>query len=374
MTTGEGPTEAKDKDQNEDQDWEEEPDSHANQGEEEEQPQDQENTIQMSWTLMYYLSKEADIQNSFKLVIAGYLASINNHIIDQERMRMGAIAKESNSPVRRRVNSSQTQSQGASASTSTSVLGDKEQMTLAAFSKQLVQGDLAMSLYKMVQKIQEKLMSNRMGSTSASATAWMPGARRHVAQKPALEFVKALCEILALDANVKDEVMKLKRDLLRLVGVGEFSQDAIYRDPTKSYIIPEMICRKCNHCRDLDLCRDISLHKADNEERRWSCLMCETQYDLDEIELVLLEALKKRSVGHCVQDLKCRKCNQVKESNLSRTCEDCGSKFEPLNHRDEINDQLLIFKDIAEFHKLETLSDAVCFLLAMNPHLNPDKG
>ena len=55
---------------------------------------------------------------------------------------------------------------------------------------------------------------------------------------------KAIAEILSLDANVKEEVFRLKRDLMRLVGVGEFSPDAIYRDPTKSYVIPEMICRK----------------------------------------------------------------------------------------------------------------------------------
>ena len=69
---------------------------------------------------------------------------------------------------------------------------------------------------------------------------------------------------------------------------------------------------QCNHCRDLDLCRDISLHNASNEERRWACLMCETRYDLDEIQQVLLEALKKRGVGHCVQDLRCVKCKQVR--------------------------------------------------------------
>lgn len=246
-------------------------------------------------------------------------------------------------------------------------------MSLASFSKELVGGDLAMSLFKMVQKIQEKVSSNRSDNRPSSAEhAWMPGAGRRASAKPVLELVKAIAEILSLDANVKEEVVKLKRDLLRIVGIGEFSEDAIYKDPTKSYVIPEMICRKCNHCRDLDLCRDISLHNVSNVERRWSCLMCETRYDLDEIQLVLLEALKKRGVGHCVQDLRCVKCKQVKESNLARTCGDCGAGFEPLNPRNEITDQLLIFKDIAEFHKLDTLLDAVCFLLAMNPHIKPD--
>ena len=26
-------------------------------------------------------------------------------------------------------------------------------------------------------------------------------------------------------------------------------------DPCISYLLPEVICRACNHCRDIDLCR-----------------------------------------------------------------------------------------------------------------------
>ena len=41
-----------------------------------------------------HILQEADIQNSFKLVIAGYLASINKHINDQERLKAGAIQRD----------------------------------------------------------------------------------------------------------------------------------------------------------------------------------------------------------------------------------------------------------------------------------------
>lgn len=52
---------------------------------------------------------------------------------------------------------------------------------------------------------------------------------------------------------------KLKRDLLRLVDVGEFSDEAQFHDPCHSYILPEVICHHCNFCRDLDLCKDPSV-------------------------------------------------------------------------------------------------------------------
>lgn len=55
---------------------------------------------------------------------------------------------------------------------------------------------------------------------------------------------------------------KLTRDLLRLVDVGEFSEEAQFRDPCRSYVLPEVICHNCNFCRDLDLCKDPSFSQV----------------------------------------------------------------------------------------------------------------
>lgn len=33
----------------------------------------------------------------------------------------------------------------------------------------------------------------------------------------------------------------MKRDLLKLIGVGEFSNEALWQDPSLSYILPEVI-------------------------------------------------------------------------------------------------------------------------------------
>ena len=42
---------------------------------------------------------------------------------------------------------------------------------------------------------------------------------------PALEFVKALCKVLSLDSAIIDPVNQLRRNLLKLIGVGEFRYD-----------------------------------------------------------------------------------------------------------------------------------------------------
>ena len=55
-----------------------------------------------------------------------------------------------------------------------------------------------------------------------------------------------------------------RRDLLKLIGVREFSEDAIFQDPCRSYILSEVICESCNSCRDIDLCRD--LYTATDEQ------------------------------------------------------------------------------------------------------------
>lgn len=65
-----------------------------------------------------------------------------------------------------------------------------------------------------------------------------------------------------MDANVTNQVNKLRRDLLRLIEVGEFSEAAQFRDPCRSYVLPEVICRNCNFCRDLDLCKDPALSQV----------------------------------------------------------------------------------------------------------------
>lgn len=71
--------------------------------------------------------------------------------------------------------------------------------------------------------------------------------------------IRVSVQVLSLDPNVTNQVNKLKRDLLRLVDVGEFSEEALFHDPCNSYILPEVICHQCNFCRDLDLCKDPSV-------------------------------------------------------------------------------------------------------------------
>lgn len=44
--------------------------------------------------------------------------------------------------------------------------------------------------------------------------------------------------------------------MLKLVGIGEFSDLAEWKESIHSFILSEVICKVCNHCCDLDICLD----------------------------------------------------------------------------------------------------------------------
>ena len=49
-----------------------------------------------------------------------------------------------------------------------------------------------------------------------------------------------LFQVLSLDPGTQHQVAKLRRDLLQLIGVREFSSEAIYTSPGYSYVLPEV--------------------------------------------------------------------------------------------------------------------------------------
>ena len=49
-----------------------------------------------------------------------------------------------------------------------------------------------------------------------------------------------ILQVLSLDSNINNQVIKMKRDLLKLIGVGDFSEEAQFVDPCLSYVVPEV--------------------------------------------------------------------------------------------------------------------------------------
>lgn len=128
-----------------------------------------------------------------------------------------------------------------------------------------------------------QVLSNVSYQTGPESFPEMVGSYKQLA-KPALEFVKVICGVLKLDSAVEEQVsihqsdslckhmifikgllvyvsttqqvVVMRRQLLAQLGIREFSDEGLLTDYCRSFILPDLICTFCSHCRDLDICRD----------------------------------------------------------------------------------------------------------------------
>uniref|UniRef100_A0A3B4B1K0 DNA polymerase epsilon catalytic subunit n=1 Tax=Periophthalmus magnuspinnatus TaxID=409849 RepID=A0A3B4B1K0_9GOBI len=236
-----------------------------------------------------------------------------------------------------------------------------------SFSQEYVSGELTQNIFTITQKIQKKVTGTRSVTQPSEMFPVLPGSYLPL-NNPALEFIKYVCQVLSLDPNISNQMNKLKRDLLRLVDVGEFSDAAQFRDPCQSYVLPEVICHHCNFCRDLDLCKDPSIGQDGSVLPQWFCSNCQAQYETESIEMALVEALQKKLMSYTLQDLVCSKCKGVKEANMPLYC-NCAGDFELTFSTKSFSEQITVFQSISSHYNMSFLGETIEWLLAMSPHL-----
>lgn len=178
----------------------------------------------------------------------------------------------------------------------------------------------------------------------------------------ALEFIKHVCAVLALDERVQHDILVMRKNLLKLVHVKEFSPEAEFQDPCLSFILPHVICSYCNDCRDLDLCRDAALLEHD-----WRCAVpqCGQPYNKQWIENALIQIIRQRERLYQVQDLTCSKCHQVKASHLADQC-NCAGSFLCTESPSEFVSKIQVFLNIAVYHQFQLLRECVSWILEVN--------
>ena len=112
--------------------------------------------------------------------------------------------------------------------------------------RNIISKDIAQKLFDFVEGIHAIDLSNfpeRVGAKFTSSLA-------------SLEFIKVVIHLLGLDSDFQEEVQNVKKNLLKLIGYSDFSQEIEFHEPCKSLVIPEIICSNCVYTRDIDLCRD----------------------------------------------------------------------------------------------------------------------
>lgn len=224
----------------------------------------------------------------------------------------------------------------------------------------LLRGEISQKMFQVTEKI-----NTRYPSLRPSDIGSQPGLKVdafNADSSPALLYVNAVCRVFSLDPALEDEVTLLRRNLLRLIGVGEFSNSAEWRDACNTCTLTEVICNVCNHCRDLDLCRDTH-RDTRNEQAVCLCPTCGTPYDNQELEWRLVEIMNRRTMAFMLQDLICTRCHEVKRDNMTTVCE-CAGAFALMVTTKEIHTQLTTFKTIAEYYKMPLLLELIGFHLS----------
>ncbi|KAK3853994.1 hypothetical protein Pcinc_039493 [Petrolisthes cinctipes] len=303
--------------------------------------------IEMNWNMAEYLPKWCGAHTSFNNVVASYMNAVNEKLQEETgRFNPGQ------TPVRRRVSSQVTRKP-------TDAL-----QNYTEFAQELVSGELAQKLYFITQKIQKR-GTNRVDEEDQQEEERMSLTITAEGQgSPALEFVKSITKVLSLDSTVSEQVCKLRRDLLKLLNIGEFSPEAEWRDPCVSYVLPEVICRACNHCRNIDLCKDPHI-AVENGVQVWQCSQCKVNYSTEEIEYLLVGLIHTNSMAHVLQDLQCDRCSQVKQPNMTLHCS-CGGRYKTMLRQQDLQHKLRVFSKIATYFSMPLLKETIEWMMANN--------
>jgi len=311
--------------------------------------------IVMSWNMATYLPEAGNIQANFNRVVVGYISAVYNFLQEElDRVAPGS------TPIRKRRVSQTPRSQPASG----------EVATVESFCAELVAGELSQRLFGVVEKINKKLPEmTGTDKDQESVFPELPGSHLRFTF-PALEFVKALCLVLSLDPAIEAPVIKLRRNLLKLIGVGAFASVAEWRDPCISFTLPEVICKSCNHCRDIDLCKDPHQGETAAGLPVWLCASpsCGSPYDTQDIEAMLVDCAQRRVMGFSLQDLQCSKCRNIAHLNMPKRCT-CAGDFNTTVHLEDIRQLLKTFEGIAEHYKMPLLKEQITWIFKLSPNL-----
>lgn len=188
----------------------------------------------------------------------------------------------------------------------------------------------------------------------------LPGS--HLAPRsPVLELVKSLMQVLSLDKNITLEARLLRKELLALLDVREFSKEGTFVNPSESLKLAQLSCDSCTMARDLDLCRDEDLQG--NDGRGWQCSFCGTEYDRVGIEERLLCMVESWVVEWATQDLKCARCGALRVNDLMEHCT-CSGEWKEIASRGGIVRKLSVMRKVAKYYGLRMLGDVVEGLFA----------
>jgi DNA polymerase epsilon subunit 1 len=159
----------------------------------------------------------------------------------------------------------------------------------------------------------------------------LPGSHLNL-QNPVLQLVKSIMQVLSLDRAISLEARMLRKEILQLFDIKEFSAEGSFANPSASLWVRGLVCDECTATCDLDLCRESALlppsgagaTDAASVMPKWKCASCQSPYDKLRIEEQLVAEVQKMVVEWCTQDLKCGKCGRLRVNEFMEHCACAG--------------------------------------------------
>ncbi|KAG2004624.1 DNA polymerase epsilon catalytic subunit A, variant 2 [Coprinopsis cinerea AmutBmut pab1-1] len=302
--------------------------------------------VEMNWNIQHFLPPA--IQHDFGSVVQYY-------IVELYRIRQKINA--SSRPIIRPM----LTSDGPDATQRAAQANDSEKSMIVDF----IARKFTRKLLKVIGSVYERQQDDAMSPESDGSFEFptLPGSHLHMTH-PTLELIKFLCAVFSLAKDYTVEIGLLKRNLLELINVREFAQEAIYRNPCEPLKLSNVPCRHCDLLRDFDFCRDLSLLPNNTDVNpRWLCTNCNGEYDKTVIEFSLIDMTKSIEQKFARQDLRCSKCQQIQSDNVSRYCQ-CSGTYQYTLNKAEAKKTLKTMVNIAREYKLARLRETAQTLLS----------
>jgi DNA polymerase epsilon subunit 1 len=238
-------------------------------------------------------------------------------------------------------------------------------------SKAVIQHTLAPKLLALVAAL-AKESSHAHGKHDWSPPALYAQHDRHLLEHHATPYVVRLviylCHIMNLCSEFDYAVRTLKRGLLSILNITEFSDDASYKPPSNGLILSRWTCTYCHTSRDIDLCNDADFildPHTNQTTQQWTCSTCDQLYDKAELESRLIDQLHRLACSYQLQDTACIKCKSVKRENMAHVCTSCASASgfsNSLIHPTDMSSTLKLYAHVCTMYGFQDASEYVHWL------------
>ncbi len=185
---------------------------------------------------------------------------------------------------------------------------------------------------------------------------------------PVLHLVKSIVHVFSLDKTITLEAHLLRKDLLALFEIKEFSPQARFENPSSSLKLEQLICEHCTMARDVDLCRDEDVlpppppsadaGAAAAIQATWKCSTCDREYGRLAIEEKLIARVQKVLVKWQTQDLECGKCRKIRVNDFMEHC-GCSGEWVASVDRGKVVGKMRVLERVAGSYGLRMLGQVV---------------